>query len=62
MLLLGQALPVSQSAPALRALQQAVAQRHDDLAAASEANLHTLRYLCAAGPLVNAAPIAVHEP
>ncbi|KAK9845761.1 hypothetical protein WJX81_001752 [Elliptochloris bilobata] len=57
-----QALPASQSAPALRALQQAVAQRHDDLAAASEANLHTLRYLCAAGPLVAAGTTAAPEP
>jgi len=49
-----QALPSSEAAPALRALQQAVAQRHDDLAAAAEANLHTLRYLRAAGRLARA--------
>lgn len=31
-----------------------MAQRHDDLAAAAEANLHTLRYLRAAGRLARA--------
>ena len=35
--------------PVFRALQAAVTKAHEDLASACDANLYTLRYLCAAG-------------
>ena len=44
-----QKAPAATVMPALRALQRVLARTHEDLAGASESNLYTLAYLCAAG-------------
>ncbi len=41
-------------APALRALQRGLTRAHEDMAGTAEANLYTLRYLCAAGKAIDA--------
>jgi periodic tryptophan protein 2 len=46
---MAQGMPSSATMPAFRALQTAVTKAHEDLASACDANLYTLRYLCAAG-------------
>ena len=44
-----QKAPAATVMPALRALQRVLGRTHEDLAGASESNLYTLAYLCAAG-------------
>ena len=51
-----QGMPSSATMPAFRALQTAVTKAHEDLAGACDANLYTLRYLCAAGNAAHGGP------